>query len=55
MVQNSPQSAFTVVFLKECHGELLGLLSADTIQLHHEETILGHHFLLFKAYSITES
>lgn len=32
-----------------------GFRSADAVHLHHEETILGHHFLLFKAHSVTES
>lgn len=32
-----------------------GFLSADAVHLHHEETILGHNFLLFKAHSVTES
>lgn len=32
-----------------------GFLSADPVHLHHEETILGHNFLLFKAHSVTES
>ena len=32
-----------------------GFVSTDAIHLHREETILGHHFLLFKAHSVTES